>query len=135
MYIARTYVTTYQDALPQTPTLLTYYYVVRAKNGLLESANSNEAFATATPVERWEGSKISVSPNPTSGIVKVKFTSLPSPETNLQITNEQGKIIWQTTQCLNEKGIEVSIKNYPTGIYYITFRQGKEILTKRIIKI
>lgn len=127
-------VTTYQDALPQTPTLLTYYYVVRAKNGVLVSANSNEASAIPTNVEHWAGAEVIVSPNPVADDMKIVFSSVPVTEITLKLVDGQGKTLWQTIKKATNNEILLSLKNYPKGIYILTLEQNKKILTKKVVK-
>ncbi len=76
--------------------------------------------------------EISISPNPTTGIVNINLTDLKDLSgLSLQIIDITGKIIYSKDKaCL----VTIDISNQPAGIYFIKIQTENEIITRKLIK-
>lgn len=88
-----------------------------------------------TPVIRNENGndalfKISVFPNPTSGIFSVELIT-PSINYSLEITNILGQKIWSSE--IADRKITIDLSNEAAGIYFLTYRDENRVETRRVI--
>lgn len=124
-------ITTYQD-LAAIVQGASYFYVVRATTGQLESANSNEASAIATRIDNQNiGNNIVVYPNPTQQDIYIDFPTqgnvvftLIDTKGNIQeviTTNQSGKIIFP-------------LLKYPKGTYILRIDGNFGRISKIIVK-
>ena len=73
--------------------------------------------------------KISVYPNPTTGIINLEASVRPS---SVSITDITGKVLEQSN--FNSISQTYDLSNYPSGIYFIKIQTENEIYTTKIIK-
>ncbi|MGI6343220.1 MAG: T9SS type A sorting domain-containing protein [Bacteroidales bacterium] len=74
-----------------------------------------------------------VYPNPTKG----SFVLIGEPVTeqlHLVIYNNIGQIVWQSKQFFSGK-INISLENFPKGVYLLKISNGKQLKTIKIMKI
>lgn len=67
-------------------------------------------------------------PNPTNGILNIKSEDVGT-EFEIIIYNQLGQ---KTHKSKNQ--IQIDLNNYPNGIYFVTIKTNKQIVTKKIIK-
>ncbi len=85
-----------------------------------------------------ESQIINLYPNPTSDLINIEF-QLNNPETvSLTIYNLQGKTI--ATPTIGDKGqgkhkVTISTAHLPKGIYLVRMNVGKEIITRKIVRL
>jgi hypothetical protein len=79
--------------------------------------------------EVW-GQSISVFPNPTLGILKLKTEN--NAEKNIFIYDCLGKIIFQKQGAV-ENEIEIDLTTQPQGVYTLKILQGENIVEKKIV--
>jgi hypothetical protein len=73
-------------------------------------------------------SAITIAPNPTQNLVTVQFDELTA---NVTIRDAQGKsLAFQNIVS----GEQISLINYPAGVYFFEFATAKGVTTKRIVK-
>lgn len=74
-------------------------------------------------------------PNPVNDILRIKFENTRRVNTVLDITlcDAQGKAIKQLQKSLSEV-IEISMKDIPSGYYFIKVRSKGEVIIKKIVK-
>ncbi len=70
---------------------------------------------------------IKVYPNPSTGFITIETPT----KTTLTISSIDGKILSQTE--ISEKQV-IDISKYATGVYFLSFRTGDTVQTKKIIK-
>jgi ELWxxDGT repeat protein len=74
-----------------------------------------------------ESLEIKVYPNPTSG----KLLILNSEGANIYLFNSYGSLILETTHSSDPNLIDLSL--LPDGIYFLSFKTGRKIITKKVI--
>lgn len=72
----------------------------------------------------------SVSPNPSSDFVEVEYAGEESPDFQVGIYNEQGKLIYSSR--IKQKKNKIDVKNIRSGIYILKVASKKEVFEKRI---
>ena len=81
--------------------------------------------------------KVSIYPNPTTGIFEIKNENLKIK--NIRITDITGKIIYMTkghaSLYIENTPLQINISNQPAGIYFIKINFNDLIITKKIIKL
>jgi subtilisin-like proprotein convertase family protein len=76
-------------------------------------------------------SGFSVYPNPTKGMLNIRFPELPTPNTIMTITDIQGrKVLAKTTSAISEN---LNIDHLANGVYLLSVDNGKQRTTKKII--
>jgi hypothetical protein len=72
----------------------------------------------------------SISPNPSSDFVEVEYAGEESPDFQVGIYNEQGKLIYSSQ--IKQKKNKIDVKNIRSGIYILKVASKKEAFEKRI---
>ena len=106
----------------------------------LKSVGKDGAFEYA-PIQTARIDKISatftVSPNPTTDLVGVKFSSDEADEeTNLAVSNELGEIVFsQKVSCKKgENSVSIDLQRYPAGVYLVRLDRSTFQVAEKIIK-
>lgn len=82
-------------------------------------------------VKEQEFSNVSVYPNPTKGIINIKFLESYTGQTTLNLYDIQGrKIVSKSTQSLDET---LNIENLSEGVYMLSLENGNNKSVKKII--
>ena len=74
--------------------------------------------------------KLSTSPNPSDGVVKVKFENNKNQFVKLQLINNNGYLLDEFLTTKNE--LEIDLSSYPAGTYHVSFNSpdSKDCLNK-----
>ena len=79
---------------------------------------------------------MAVMPNPTSGLITVKFDLLNQADADLMVTNILGKVIKTQTIDRAEQGeTTLDLSAYPDGIYYLSLVASGQIKTLKVLKV
>ena len=95
---------------------------------LYYSRTGNPAYVIKAEMENL----ISISPNPTSGLVNIKVSSDKRPFESYSLKNFQGVTILEETQVYNSSSIDIS--QIPSGAYMLELNVAGEKYFKKIIK-
>ncbi len=77
-------------------------------------------------------SQFKVYPNPTLNNVTIDLGEMNS-NSNILITNFSGKIVYNEVN-VNSKSIEVNLKNYSTGLYFVTIENNRGKSVMKLVK-
>jgi len=72
-----------------------------------------------------------VYPNPTDGKFTLEYETQ-AEAYNISLADSRGNVLLR--RRLAEPVIDLDLKNYPSGVYQLTIEDGKQIITKKIIK-
>jgi GEVED domain/Secretion system C-terminal sorting domain len=76
-----------------------------------------------------------VSPNPTSGTVKIAYELPASGAASIRILNAAGQVMYTTALGDQQKGdVSIDISTFPAGMYMVIFEGGDNVVTRRLIK-
>ncbi len=96
-----------------------------------KSNQSNDKLATGM-LAYGTSNIIKVYPNPASGILNIDMNSIAKAETDVEIQNTLGQIIYQT-QALNQH-LVINTADFGAGVYFVTIKQGGKTLdVKKVI--
>lgn len=96
----------------------------------MKTALSN-VFSSTLDVDTYELEKeISISPNPTSGLIKVKGENIKS----IEVLNQLGQTVQLIDHLEKSNTVFVSLKKLATGVYFFKIKTSKGTLKKKIIK-
>ncbi|MGK0211831.1 MAG: hypothetical protein ACI9D4_002168 [Polaribacter sp.] len=96
----------------------------------MKTALSN-VFSSTLDIDTYELEKeISISPNPTSGVIKVKGENIKS----IEVLNQLGQTVQLIEHPEKSNTVFVNLKKLATGIYFFKIKTSKGILKKKIIK-
>jgi len=96
----------------------------------MKTALSN-VFSSTLGVDAYELEKeILISPNPTSGLIKVKGENIKK----IEVLNQLGQTVQVLNHTKNSNTVLVSLKNQATGVYFLKIETSKGVLKKKIIK-
>ncbi len=70
-------------------------------------------------------------PNPTRGFIKLNYTEKLGAETHFQLISLQGKILLEIKDI--KPGVEIDLSGLSNGMYYMSFFQGGEKVTRKIL--
>lgn len=76
---------------------------------------------------------IKLYPNPTNGLVIIDLQSFNGGINQINILNLQGQNIATVTDIKNQEMVELSLADYPSGIYFIQVQSANGLLTKKLI--
>ncbi|MFT4663275.1 MAG: hypothetical protein ACI8YQ_004510 [Polaribacter sp.] len=82
-------------------------------------------------------SQISLQPNPTTGFTSVKLVGPANVDFLFRLHDAYGQIIESRALGFHNGllNLQVDLSPLPVGVYFITFSQGDQVLTKRVLKI
>jgi len=81
----------------------------------------------------YEKADISISPNPATGMVRIKINGLNQTANHAEIWSAGGKLMFNGSFNSNE--IEVNISDFPRGIYFVSILNNKIIKCGKLIKL
>lgn len=117
------------------PTSGTYDVTLTSSSESLQSTELKEDYITVLPVvdinESLENISIDISPNPTSGIIKLLRNS--SVEFEIKILNTSGKIIFKESYHKDKQGIWIDLSNQISGMYFLLYQSSNSILAEKIV--
>ena len=122
--------TTYLDGavLSNTP----YFYRLRAVNATDTTAYSNQVFiltgfvgTTATTTESF-----SLSPNPSSGTVRVRFST--ARPRQLELYDLSGRVLWRSMS--NVATTRLALPVLASGVYLLRVRSARGVATRRLVR-
>jgi Secretion system C-terminal sorting domain len=99
----------------------------------LIKTDGNGDFTTAINESINNPIALDIYPNPTTGIIHLKFAT--SSIYTIQIINEYGQEVFSKTEQENKPTNELDISFLQNGIYFLKIQGAKSSLVKRIIKI
>jgi hypothetical protein len=82
--------------------------------------------------------RVQSSPNPTTGLVNIRFEGIKEGAANIVIYNNIGSIVGEISTIETYKGqneTQIDLGNLPAGLYNIAIKQGEQIITQRIQKL
>ncbi len=79
---------------------------------------------------------ISISPNPTSGNTQIELSGWQGEKINIELIDITGKRLFEKNHFVidDKDRVQISLEDFPNGIYLIKIRHGDTIKTTRIIK-
>lgn len=77
---------------------------------------------------------LNIYPNPTQGVFTLGNATL-QPLENITITDMQGRVVKNIRLTSTESYIELSLNDFPSGIYFLRVRSTKGSIVKRIVKL
>ncbi|MCC6279114.1 MAG: PKD domain-containing protein [Saprospiraceae bacterium] len=74
-------------------------------------------------------------PNPTSGDVTIRFQETLDAETQISVMDLTGRTILHTTAEEGQSSLDLSLGNYPSGIYMVrALRGGRAVWAEKVVK-
>lgn len=74
-----------------------------------------------------------VFPNPSAELIMVKFKNLENGIQSLELIDSKGIVILK--QSITKEEESISLQNIPSGTYYVRWMDGKNLITKKIVKL
>ena len=92
-----------------------YYFRIKQvySNGYVRYSNIKQVNLQSSP-----STKFSVYPNPSNGLIGIKFDNSVQGKFNIQIFNPQGQLVVQT-DIVAAGEAPVQVANLPTGVYWL----------------
>ncbi len=123
---------TFNSAITSLTAGTKYYYRAYATNSFGTTYGAVQSFTTTTEaalsIEDFELAGISISPNPTSGIVNMTIAE----KANYRLLNMKGQVLKKGTFATGAHSIDIS--PLAKGIYLVILNTGKGSFTRRIIR-
>jgi hypothetical protein len=122
-----------------TTTTGRFIHVEQEKSKLREDVNGwakmktalSNVFSSTLDVNNFELEKeISISPNPTSGLINVKGEYIKT----IEVLNQLGQSVQIIEHTEKSNTVFVDLKNQATGVYFLKIKTSKGTLKKKIIK-
>ena len=99
----------------------------------LHETNNNKKTQQEVYTDALSETLITIYPNPTRGLLTVKFTNMPQDAvSNITLFDMQGKIIKQQRSLSDENRLDISAQ--PTGTYIMQISVGDEVVSWKIVK-
>jgi len=87
-----------------------------------------------TNINDEQNAKISISPNPTSDFINIKFDNISNQNVSLNLYNINGQIVISNTVNLNNNNYSFDVSNLSKGIYNLEIKtDDNRIFTEKII--
>ena len=80
-------------------------------------------------------SSLSLFPNPANDNAVLKISSNKEQNTQMSIYTVMGSLVDKQSITLNtgENDIKLNVKNYPSGVYFVSINDGNTTVTKRLV--
>lgn len=101
---------------------------------ITEEVDATDEAAVATPLTLENAVTLDVFPNPTTDQVTVKFEGKKAPLT-ISIVSLDGREMYTNT-IANFDGFynnQLQLEDYPSGVYFVNLKQGKEQYTQQVV--
>ena len=109
-----------------------YFYTAYAINSVDTTYGAVQSFTTTTEaalsIEDFELAGISISPNPTSGIVNMTIAE----KANYRLLNMKGQVLKKGTLTTGKNKIDIS--SFAKGIYLLNLNTSKGRFTKKVVR-
>ncbi|WP_128330467.1 T9SS type A sorting domain-containing protein [Apibacter sp. HY039] len=96
-----------------------------------ESSLGTDEPEITTPIVQQSEEEILVTPNPTTGVFKIKMTKVS--EGSVQLYNMNGSVV-HTQDFRGDNNLDVNIQNLPTGVYIAQVKLQGKTMSRKIIK-
>ncbi|MDO5977650.1 T9SS type A sorting domain-containing protein [Flavivirga spongiicola] len=94
---------------------------------------NTEFIATLNNKKFNASSNVSISPNPATAIVDLKFDKNISDKINLNVYNIQGKLILNTKRVLQKNTTQINVSSLKSGMYFLNVNDGINDVTQKLI--
>ncbi len=118
--------------MPETEAYMDYIIEKKKYSGKWTATHANLSKDLITIVSSEQDKidyKISIYPNPTSGIINVTGENMDK----VTVFNMHGEIV-KVYPSNHKKQLEINVENQPTGVYFIKISSGGNQVVKQIIK-
>ena len=109
-----------------------YFYTAYAINSVNTAYGEVQSFTTTTEaalsIEDFELAGISISPNPTSGIVNMTIAE----KANYRLLNMKGQVLKKGTSTAGKNKIDIS--SFAKGLYLLKIKTSKGSFTKKVVR-
>ena len=78
--------------------------------------------------------QVRVSPNPSSGSFDIFLEKNRLPETNLEIFDTQGRLVFAETCVFTNGLVHLNLDDQPAGIYFLKIADGEKMAVARLVK-
>jgi len=113
-----------------------YTVYARDANGCVKMLSVVVEVASST-VEVWKNAKLTVTPNPTDGLVRL-YLSVPSHirDAEVCVTDARGKQLYETRLTRWDDALQgmVSLEKQPTGVYLVIVKVGEKVFVARVVR-
>lgn len=109
-----------------------YAVQVTDANGCVVSSGSVEVSNTVGTAEPEWLRGVQLRPNPTSGITRIVFSSVPDKSLDIAISDATGRIVL-TQSADQQTKVELDCSALPDGMYFVQFRTGQEVGVRRLV--
>lgn len=79
--------------------------------------------------------KVIIFPNPTSEVIDIEFDTPTDGEISLSLLDAQGKLVKTGKIEAATTNKEISMQNFPSGIYYLRLTKGKLVNVYKVVKL
>jgi hypothetical protein len=117
-----------EDASTFTPTFDCSYFIIVSNNGCTDTSEIYSFGANAARI----GSFIT-SPNPTSGLINVKFENSKNQFVMFELISNNGSKLDEFITI--EDNLDIDLSNYPSGSYYLYFNSEDAVQGCRLAEV
>ncbi|AUP80863.1 T9SS type A sorting domain-containing protein [Flavivirga eckloniae] len=93
----------------------------------------NTEFTTTLSSKRFNKADFSISPNPATEMVELKFNKIATNEVHVNVYNIQGKLILNTNDTLQNNAIHINVASLESGMYFLKIGDGKNEVTQKLV--
>lgn len=87
----------------------------------------------AAGVHEWQGQQVTIAPNPTSGVLNIRFARMLSSDLNVEVFSLNGQLLQKSQFDAVGTELLVDLSNYAAGVYLIRLINDDAALTERIV--
>ena len=111
-----------------------YYWRILATGACGESQSIVRSFTTIIidDIGELNNSLVNIRPNPTNGLLNISLSTVLPGDLQVEIYGINGQRLIQQVQT-GQTQFEVSLENYPSGIYLLKLVNAQNVLTRKII--
>ena len=96
----------------------------------------NKGYATESQLINQLNKQISIVPNPTTGLCKIKLELESIQDLIVEILDQNGRILQSNIfNNVENDVLPLDVSAFANGVYYVRINNGEGIATKRMVKI
>jgi hypothetical protein len=103
--------------------------IIATDNGGATSTKKVVVVSHVTGINTVEANKLSISPNPTNGILNIKMPKAGQ----IKVLNMLGDVVLSNNYNANSF-VSVDMSSQPNGVYFVQYNNGKDFSTTKFVK-
>jgi len=97
------------------------------------TSRASDFMIQAAGVHEWQGQEVIIAPNPTSGLLNIRFAQALKDDLDIEVFSLNGQLLQRNRFGNTNTALSIDLSTYPSGVYLVRLINGEAALTERIL--